>query len=1046
VYFLRDPESWMPMAVPMDALAERYRLSGDGLVVLLPPERAGWRAPAHWQATESAALIDLERACVLGRREEAEAAAARIPDDSPAAARRDLQGRGVISTPKEGSERLLRTARDPEAHPLARLRALLALDSLELLDEVLDSMAGEESLLRPAGRRLLRLSRLRFEGRWTEIEALAEEMAARYPQLEIAWTYRAEALAQLGRAAEARACAEAALDLSPDSAHVRGFVRQLFPTLHTFSEDLAEVRGLIRRFPYNPHLKADLAGALASGPEGLEFEQALREMIRFFPRLPQGYLQLAAWYLFQERLDLARDCLAEGRNLIGEEELPRWGFEDGEDAGGGGAAYGASSTPAEGAAGGAGSFAAGDVGEARASRTDALDRDTLWAEAEREIFPERAGGQKPEGHTAFETLMRLRSQGQLPWAEEARLLAFHLHRVVAAAADEATAAEKVASRLPTTLRGPRVSALALVLESCEAGSLPRRVAVELLRWAEAQAGDSDRPAPLDFQIALLHELCGDSPAAEARYHELAEAHPGFSAPFFRLGMILAERGDLQASLAAHLRALEGDPGLDASREIVISIHRHLDDAEGELGSLEARCRRFPYHRAFLEDHLLRLQELRGSEAASEALERASSRFAPAIRGLFEVMLLLEEGRLDDAEAGLASLAAAEGDGGSGAWAGDEEQRGFATRVEVSLLTARGEWDRARRAVDRALEAEPEAAWLLATRARLLEEVDPGALPAFFRSVLEKGIFEPVFVAGFLGQLPGYHAPAAIELIEGLDPDQRYPAARAFSSAMLDQSTVDQQIELLSWCRDHLPRELDLRGLLARLLAWSGRHEEAMEVAQGLVDEDPESPRHMELMAFCLQDVDPGRALEFLEKEYALSRSLDTLLRTAMARHSLGDGEKAIPIYRQVLERSPGNELALVNLRLLGVPAEVLRDDLAEALRLGLGEETAELHLMALEAAEARREPLPEAWLEGARKRFEHLLELGEPCPERLRLGLALALCQDNLGDRRGARIYRRQAGPWLRRFWLRHRPRRPWPANRDWLPEASGGQRMGPKL
>ena len=170
---------------------------------------------------------------------------------------------------------------------------------------------------------------------------------------------------------------------------------------------------------------------------------------------------------------------------------------------------------------------------------------------------------------------------------------------------------------------------------------------------------------------------------------------------------------------------------------------------------------------------------------------------------------------------------------------------------------------------------------------------------------------------------------------------------------------------------------------------------------------------------------------------------------AMARHTLGEGEEAVSSYRQVLERSPGHELALVNLRLLGVPAAELHADLAEALRLGFGEETADLHLMALESAEARRKPLPEAWLSGARKRFEHLLEMGEPCPERLRLGVALALCHESRGDLEGARIYRRQAGPWTRRWWLRNRPLRPWPRNRDWLPEAAGGpsdQARRPKL
>jgi hypothetical protein len=78
--------------------------------------------------------------------------------------------------------------------------------------------------------------------------------------------------------------------------------------------------------------------------------------------------------------------------------------------------------------------------------------------------------------------------------------------------------------------------------------------------------------------------------------------------------------------------------------------------------------------------------------------------------------------------------------------------------------------------------------------------------------------------------------------------------------------------------------------------------------------------------------------------------------------------------------------------------------------------------------------LPEAWLEGAQRRFEQLRRaLEEAGEERLRLGLAIAKWLQVYGRKDEAKAYRLAAGSTWRRLRLLD-----WPASRRWIAPPPG--------
>jgi tetratricopeptide (TPR) repeat protein len=962
VLFIRDPESWMPAIMKEEGLATRYELSGAGLIALVPPARQPQVSISpSWRAPVAASLLELERACALSDLEAAEAAHRAIPDDSPAVIRRDSVGRGITLTPAQYARSMQAIARAPE-RPLARVRAIMALDSPDLIDEVLESLEDPRKELGAITLRFINLMLQRGEGHWQELLGNIDWLLKRLPNVDSLWLMRAEALAELGRTTESQASVANALELSPDSAWVRNRARILFPTRRPVSEEIQELLGLIERYPYSHELKHDLAILQRSNDDGLAYEQAEQVCAHHHPRLTESYARRAYWYLVQERPDLARAVLDQGRVLIGEEELPKWQFElNGE--------------PAE-----VVSPAAGNENEAGAADAAAADKTALLntAQLEVEAVVERPGRSDRETPPSVRQLRRLQARGELQWFEAAELLGLELN-LAAAGADNAEAAVAATRRLlPQHLPGPHISALGLVLDRTQLTAFPRQVAELMLSWARTLGEGATLPPEVRFHLGLLQETCGDFNSAQRAYEALAEEHPGYAAPFFRLGMLLARKGDLAASLDAHNRAVAGNPSLDGSLDQIIALCRHLDKADEAVAAQRAMCRLYPYHPEVYMDLVLLTRELHGYLVAWEEKDEQGTHQTPAVRAQVYARLLAEAGCLELARKMAGSRA-------------PESERERYWALTTSLICALSDNDNRQieSLLATGLSAFPDDLWLLSLQGDRLGRRDPTAAFHHYQGILLRGVAQEHFARRFLQLIETEHALKAIALLEAAETGLRPALAAAMSTALYDIGKLEERLKLLQWCHQHLPDALDLREELAYQLAAAGHGREAVQVAQLLYQTDPRSPHWLHLMGFCLRRVNPEQALRFHAQEHRLTGSVACLSQIGLCYQAMGQPAKARETLLQVLKRAPENAVALTAMVQSGEPPGQYYHAFCAAIERSQGVDIPFFHVSAVLAALATDSVLPPHWLQTARKRFQVSLAEAES-GEQLQLGQALA--------------------------------------------------------
>ena len=117
------------------------------------------------------------------------------------------------------------------------------------------------------------------------------------------------------------------MDIAPDNDGLRNRAIDMEGNDVDFKSRLSQVKTLIKRHPDRPEHYYHLAHVLRDGANGKMYEKAVKKCLKYFPRDPELYTQLAGWYLMQGRMDLCKQTLAHGRKLIGDEELPKMDCE-----------------------------------------------------------------------------------------------------------------------------------------------------------------------------------------------------------------------------------------------------------------------------------------------------------------------------------------------------------------------------------------------------------------------------------------------------------------------------------------------------------------------------------------------------------------------------------------------------------------------------------------------------------------------------------------------------------------------------------------------
>jgi tetratricopeptide (TPR) repeat protein len=913
-------------------------------------------------------MLGLKSACAKGQREKAERYFAAIPDELGTGLARTVVGRLVTVTETEARETLDRVRSNADESPVARVRAMLALADSETVDELVEYVDSIDDFS-VYFRRHIRIIQALEHGRWQEAVDAIDGLLQRFAGLDVLWSMRADALAELGRLEEARESVSMALEISPKSPELTRRRQRLDFTITPFNERLNAVRDVLDKHPDRHLLRLELAHILLEGADGLEFEAALKDCVRYLPRCPEGYNQLAGWYMMQQREDLARKVLAEGRALIGAEELPLWDFEQDQD---------------------------NEAGEAAAESAESATSDRKKSELLSELPTAVMDGPAPATPLDIEALRQLvemREAGMLTWFESSFVLAMHVRALVRSTTPElqTSFAERLAELLPDAMQGPTALALDHTLDSVEPLELPRSAAGPLIEWVDRLTDAESRPCALQFNRAVLRELGGDLNGAESDYRRILVEHKEYMPPQYRLGVIAFERGDLKEAIHCFKGVLSSVPGTIGAMKALVDLNLKANDDGEALRIQRLLTELLPYSFEEISTFTAGVHHVKGIAAAVAAAE--SPRYETATVAAVKARLLANDEQYDKAIAVLDA-------------AGDVAPHGsHALFTRVQCADAKLDHARINELVDQGLKEWPDEVWLIGMKADRMRETNDSKLSNFLGSALERGVTDPRLTSLYL-EAVGDRVAAATGLVGEASDVQRDALAYSCAAAFDESGSRSEFLGFLQWCATHVPHLTELRHELAVQLAFNGDVEAAVAIATTLLEDAPDDPRRLALMATCEQGRDPTKAIEYLNREYALTASADCMCRMAVCEQLRNDFRAAEQTYVKVLERSPCNQQALTGLYMLGADIRDRFDDICVALETQAVAEQPLFHIIAVNVAKQRQMVLPVAWLTSAIERWHRLEHDLDGADERQRIGHAIAAWLSKWGDKDGARRFR----------------------------------------
>ncbi len=925
-FVLASPGDPAPEIVPFEAIPDRYAAAG-GLLVLITPLRVfGVVFLPGSRSLPMALEAEVERACALGERERAEKAASSLGARRPTALRRELAIRAVLRGPRESTAAIAALLAEPWQSVAAKLQAAFELRDAEFLPHILPSLrAAEAESSGKVGRRVLALLEAWAAKDWQTLLGRAGYLAERWPGREVFFTLKALAAAQLGWVEPAREAAQLAVELAPEAFDAQALLRILRPVPRPALEEIGDLRRVVEHNPHRHRLKLELVGELARQGDGLLFEKALLETLRFLPRWPPAWHLLADWYLAQGRADLAEAALTRASTWLSEDELDS-------------AKQGKAGLP------------------------------EFWLEA-----------------TLAGRLFAAMESVSLP-------------------------------ELP--VQGPRQVVWRAFLAASRPLELSAEKAAIALDALEKEMADQALQPRLEVFWGELEEAGQRTRAALGRYERLLREYPALGLAWQRLGGLLEERGESEAALEAYRRALSSQPALTDAIEGLARLERGFGHQEGELRAREMSCLLHPYAFVPLENLVLAILEWRGLPAALEAIEERRPKHDASDLAALRARVRAEAGDFVGAEEELLRRPEAR-----------EARPLHATIAELLAAEARADEVKAAVLIEQGLRLAPDNVPLLQARARELKKRQPEELQAFYRQVLLEGPLDPHLVRGFMASKTGSKALASREVLEAAGKKRQKALALIFAEILPEVAPAEELRGFLAFAVELLPGLVPLLSAYAQSLLAAGRRDDAVAMARRLYELEPDSPRWIGLLADCLRETAPREAHQFLLKEFEKTGALDCLVEIAGSYLRLGESGQAAATYHRVLEEAPENPIALVRLFELGERPHELFDGFSSLISRGRGFDSRYLHVAAVEVAIAVQRSLPDAWLEGAQRRFEQLRRQGEDAgEERLRLGIAIAKWLQRIGRKDEAKAYRLAAGSTWRRLRLLD-----WPSSKRWI-------------
>ena len=941
LFHVRDPMHWFGNSFPYDSLQKRYYESG-GLWVLIAPERQSEvQIQDQWIDSVGTAYVDLVRACTRGQLQMAEQAHQKIDDDHPLAFARDQRSRSVVITPGEFQQRLANRKMPQKSADikLSNIHSMLLRIDDETADEIYAMASTDELNLGDTFLKYIHVRCLIAKHQWERAETELEQLTNIAPGFDNAWQELSNVQSQLGKLQLAQQSLAVAIDIAPDKESYQKRAIELDGGSLSFEQQLQPIQRLIETYPDSPEYFYDFVNVLVDGPDGAQYENALKNCVKYFPRDPIGYEELGKWYWLQQRNDLAKSIMSEGRKLIGEEELPVAIYELSEDQTD--ASVEAEEKKDEGKNE---SLESGNhfnsILKKIADRLDDQEKNQHGEHDVREIL------KWPE----LDELKKMETDGGMPWWNSVYWRSSTIRHVVngkSAVCSERQCADAAKSLLPDqNLPGIPERYTCSMLQSV--GNVPRLVAGELVAWIDRVCTQKEQFASLVFERAFLLEKMGLFNEAEEQLKELINRHSAYGPAFYRLGQIAASRGDFENALSHYNRCLEITPGNHGSLRELILISQHLQ-SDQETDFLERRAKLYPYSKSYLYETAFALGRTTGHDSAVERFNLANEFFDDSQQQLLVARYWADVQQFDKALEIVEKTSV------------DDEDVLIADWIRVDCAVAERNLDKVLDLLQEMEKANPDNTDISDQMARVLRELNPEEAKRFAKKKLLQG-HDIMLLAYICIQHESQPEQIAKEIVEQVEPDHQPRIAEVCADALNRPEYFDALIKFLQWTREKFPQLTTLQTTLAVRLSMKGSDKKAEAVAKELFDRDPDNPDFINLYDVTIQDSKPKESIKLFKREFELNGTSDAMCRIARGYQLVGDDKNAKHHYFQTLEINPTDTLAITNL-VYGyrVVADDLFDNIHDAIIQGKGIDDQYFLVIAVKVALKLKCKLSEQW-------------------------------------------------------------------------------------
>lgn len=972
LFHMRDPMHWYGFSIPYDALEKRYEVSCSLWALIAPSKIESTQLKPEWRNTEAEALINMSRAIALGQREVAEAEFAKVADDHPLSFARDCSARNVVLTAGQTEARVKKEVDSISSDAdmtLAQIRSMLSAMDERNADHIFEIAKANQERLGRSWVKFVYTQALLAKMKWREAEKHLTAMTKIWPSMEMLWSQLAMVKEELGKSKEAEKCLAIALEITPEREYFQTKSVEQLKLKIPFREQLKRHQKIEARFPYSNELKIARATLLADSADGLEYESALRECIRFFPRNPWAYDQLSSWYGSQNRTDLAAECLKAGRELIGEQELATNEWEtdywnelagkpkDSNDSKNNSASDSKTKTESE-------------RNQEEASQNsgakdeDERDRFQRWfvqvydqsfdlAYEEFQKLPELASLKKADQEHDFN------------WAQSASLLGLQLRNLLfdqsetfVTDTDARVAALK--SILPGQVRGIPESFVDTLLEQVPLEQSPKRVTQTILSWADKIAPNSEAYPNLEFQKAYLLELTGKLTQAEQLLNRLVKNHPCFVIGWYRIGQLQSQRTDYKSAWDTYLKCLEIQPGHFGAMSELKRLAEGIGSDDSRKYAL-AISKRLPYYNQFAYEAAMSLVEGKDCAAAVAELQKRRSLMGDSACAVLVGRVFADTENFEKAIETIEQTKIAQVDQYSAAW------------VCIDSLVQLQRFDEAAEKLAVLDAKNPDDDNVIDQQVRLLRIKDPDQAVRYAQEKIKAGYAMSIlaFVDIQNRSQPDKHA---IRTIDGLPQEHRDRAATAYHDAISELQDPAISESFLEYCVKKLPHLTDLRRAYVSVLDITGKSSQAIKAARKLHEDEPENPEWLSLLGWAVQDTDPKESISLLKQEFAITDSVDTLAQMGRGYQLADMDQKALSTYQKVLQRNPNHCVALTNMMFRYERSDrQMLDMVADTIGKSMvGDSDQYFLVQAVKLANKHNVQLPPEWIGLAVNRMERL--------------------------------------------------------------------------